>query len=95
MVDSQGGHCKVVVADCRCRVWLGDHIADLMDMRDMAEADQLAVGMLEVGVLGQEIAGLGPAMEQSHYYYYQGVRTTLDEMVECLCSEEAWEKGSE
>jgi hypothetical protein len=47
------------------------------------------VDMPEVGVLGQEIAGLGPAMEQSHYYYYQGVRTTLDEMVECLCLEEA------
>jgi hypothetical protein len=39
MVDSQEGHCKVVAADCRCRVWLGDHIADLLDMRDMVEAD--------------------------------------------------------
>jgi hypothetical protein len=64
-------------------------------MRDIVEAGQLAVDMLEAGVLGQGIAGLGPAMEQSHYYYYQGVRTTLDEMFECLCSEEAWEKGSE
>jgi hypothetical protein len=62
MVDSQGAHCKVVVADCRCMVSLGDHIADLVDMRDIVEADQLAVDMLEVGVLGQEIAGLGPAM---------------------------------
>jgi hypothetical protein len=65
-------------------VLLGDHIADLVDMRDTVEADQLAVDMLEVGVLGQEIAGLGPATGQSHCYYYQGVRTTLEEMVEFL-----------
>jgi hypothetical protein len=82
-VEPQEGHCKVVVADCKSTALLGDHIAGLVDMRDMVEADQLDVDTLE-GALGQEIAGLLPAMEQSHCYYYQRVRTALEEMAESL-----------
>jgi hypothetical protein len=84
IVEPQGGDCKVVVADCKSMVLLEDHIADLVDRRDMVEVDQLAVDTLAVTVQGQEIAGLELAMEQSQCYYYQGVRTTLEEMVECL-----------